>query len=122
MDKPVGKTFIRGHVLSLAVGLIVLYWFLEAAMHVLVFGEPSVKKAFFPTDLDELWMRGLICALFLGFGFYAKSILGSLKNALELLGESERKCRGLEEELRKTHEMLRRITSGRSAGENTKKE
>ena len=117
-----GKAFAKDNILPLTMGLVVLYWFLEAAMHVLVFGEVSIKRAFFPTDLDELWMRGLICALLLAFGFYAKSIIGKLKRAQEMLDESEKKCRGLEDELHKTHELLRRSLPQRPAGDNMKKQ
>ena len=100
-------TFIRDHILLLAIGLMVLYWFLEAAVHVIVFAQPSIKGAFFPTDLNELWMRGLICGLFLVFGFYAKSIIGKLKRTQELLDESENRCRQLADELHRANEKLR---------------
>jgi hypothetical protein len=107
MDSRSKGTFIEEHMLLLVIGLMLLYWFLESAMHVLVFGEASVKRAFFPTELNELWMRGLICAIFLGFGFYARSILRSLKQTRELLDESENKCRSLAGELSRANEKLR---------------
>jgi hypothetical protein len=110
-------TFIRNHILMVAVGLMALYWFLEAATHVLVFNEASLTKAFFPTDLNELWMRGLICGLFLVFAFYIKSILRTLKRTQEFLAESDSKCRQLTEELRRAQEKLRHNSSADAAND-----
>ena len=113
-------TFIRDHVLVLAIGLMGLYWLFEAAMHVFVFNEANLREAFLPTDFNELWMRGLICGLFLVFGFYTKSIILDLKQTQELLAESEKKRRDLADELRRAHDKLRPNSPG-PGGEHIKR-
>jgi hypothetical protein len=46
-----------------------LYWAAEALLHIFVFSDP--ESGFFPTDINELWMRSAIVVLMILFGIYA---------------------------------------------------
>ena len=51
----------------LAVG----YWFIEAYFDSLLIPDTTFMMRLFPSDANELWMRSLVSALFVGFGLYA---------------------------------------------------
>jgi PAS domain S-box-containing protein len=106
MNNRTKGTFIKNHIITLAIGLAFLYWFLEAAIHVLIWGGESIAQAIFPRDPDELWMRGLICALFIGFGFYARHIINTQKRTQEFLAESEARYRSLAAQLSEARDRL----------------
>ena len=46
----------------------VFYWLFDSVIHKLAFGEEEFE--FFPSDVNELWMRTLIVTLIIIFGFY----------------------------------------------------
>jgi len=50
--------------------LAIVCWFLDSTVHFIFSGETDF--GFVPGDLNELWMRGTICALIIAFGFYAQ--------------------------------------------------
>jgi hypothetical protein len=52
----------------IGLGLAIAYWVLEGAMHRLFFG--AERSEWVPGDWDEIWMRALICALFIALGAY----------------------------------------------------
>jgi len=45
-----------------------LYWVAEALLHEFIFKDPD--SAFFPTNINELWMRSAIVVLMILFGVY----------------------------------------------------
>ena len=51
-----------------------LFWNVEALIHVFVFRDGGWLSQLFPTDRNELWMRGLVCILFISFGIYAHGV------------------------------------------------
>jgi hypothetical protein len=57
--------------------LAVTFWLLESTMHFLVFDEAHFQPI--PQDIHELWMRLVICFLFIGFGIYASLVMTKLK-------------------------------------------
>jgi len=50
----------------------VLFWFMEALLHSYLFGEDTFFNNLFNPDANEMWMRLLISAVVIGFGFYAQ--------------------------------------------------
>lgn len=57
---------------GLGVLVAVLFWPAEALLHVFVFGDESFVGNLFSGDANENWMRVLISATLVGFGFYAQ--------------------------------------------------
>lgn len=50
---------------TLAIG----FWFLESLIHSFAFMEDEIN--FIPSDINELWMRLVICGLIILFGIYS---------------------------------------------------
>lgn len=50
----------------------VIFWLLEASIHYFVFNEPRFE--FFPSEVNELWMRIVIFLLIILFGVFADSV------------------------------------------------
>jgi two-component system sensor histidine kinase UhpB len=62
--------------------LSILFWFLEAVLHVLVFdGGPDLTTEMFAPPLHEVWMRLTIMAMFILFGVYAQRSLEARRRA-----------------------------------------
>ena len=59
--------------ISIGCFLAVSYWIIEAYFDSVLIENTSVAKRLFPSDLNELWMRSLVCVLFIGFGSWAYS-------------------------------------------------
>jgi len=69
----------------------VLYWPAEALVHDFIFGNGSFLDNLFSPDPNELWMRTLITAIFIGFGLYAqRTIAQQHRLQHELSQKSER--------------------------------
>ena len=47
------------------------FWVIEAYFDTLMIEGASFDQRLFPSDPNELWMRGFVAALFVGFGLYA---------------------------------------------------
>lgn len=62
-----GKRF--GYIL-IAFGL--LYWPLEAWIHVFFFDDETFAEQLTSPEINELWMRLVVAVVFVGFGFFAK--------------------------------------------------
>ena len=74
--------------LWIGLGFGVIYWILEAAIHVFVFHKGSIINQIFFPGLHEIWMRSLGgCLIILIFGMYGQFI--SRKRAEEELRQSE---------------------------------
>jgi len=75
---------------GLGILVAVLFWPAEALLHAFIFGDESFFENLFSGDADELWMRVLISATLIGFGFYAQRAFGrqqALQGQLEKKGE-----------------------------------
>ena len=55
----------RGFILAL------FFWIFESAVHAFVFGEGTFAQELVTSDMNELWMRFVVCALLLAFGIYS---------------------------------------------------
>jgi len=69
--------------LGLLVGL--LYWPAEALIHDFIFGHGHFMDNLLSSDPNELWMRTLISAMFIGFGIYAQRALAQQQQLHEQL-------------------------------------
>ena len=76
--KTAGNTLV-----FLGIGIGILFWFFEAAIHSLIFYHGSLVKEIVAPDPHELWMRSFIVFLFIGFGFFAQSVVNSRRRAEE---------------------------------------
>ena len=59
------------------------WWVLEATLHRFVFDSGTVVQQLIPRDSNELWMRSLVCVLFIAFGAYAHAVNARLNRARE---------------------------------------
>jgi PAS domain S-box-containing protein len=71
------KLIVIGVVLS------ILFWFLEALLHVLVFGHVSLFEEVFRPQSHEAWMRLAVMSMFILFGIYAHWMLEARRRAEE---------------------------------------
>ncbi|NVL90558.1 MAG: response regulator [Desulfobacterales bacterium] len=73
----------------IGIGLGILFWFLEAAIHAFIFYHGRLIDEILAPDPHETWMRSLVVCLFILFGIYAQSIVNSRKRVEEKLRNSE---------------------------------
>lgn len=59
---------------SIGNSLALSYWIIEAFFDSLLIEDASFMTRLFPSDPHELWMRGLVSALFVAFGLYAHRV------------------------------------------------
>ncbi len=71
------KLIVIGVILS------VLFWFLEALLHVLVFNHVSLFEEVFSPQSHEVWMRLAVMSMFISFGIYAHWTLEARRRAEE---------------------------------------
>ena len=71
------KLIVIGVLLSL------LFWFLEALLHVLVFNDVSLSEQVFKPPFHEVWMRLAVMSMFISFGIYANWMLEARRRAEE---------------------------------------
>ena len=57
---------------GLGILMAALFWPAEALLHVFLFGNESFLDNLLSGDPDEIWMRVLISAVLIGFGFFAQ--------------------------------------------------
>ena len=64
-----------------AVGISAIFWFLEALMHVHVWGNSDLVDELLHPPGHEIWTRLAIIALILAFGYYGDRLLASRRRA-----------------------------------------
>ncbi len=92
---------IKNKMVLLGVGAVILWWFFETILDVLVFQKGSFVERIFPTDPNELWMRLVTVCLFLGFSIYAGSTVDKLLGIRKKLQESNQQLLASEARFRK---------------------
>ncbi|MFH1798070.1 MAG: diguanylate cyclase [Candidatus Omnitrophota bacterium] len=65
----------------ISLGMGVSFWFFEAAVHSVILRERSYLAQIVSADRNEIWMRLLVAALFIVFGFYAQFIVKKRQQA-----------------------------------------
>jgi len=76
----------------------VLFWIVEALLHAFIFGSESFLDNLFLSDANENWMRFIISAALISFGFYAQ--------------KSVNKHRLLQAQVHKKSERLQKVIDG----------
>jgi hypothetical protein len=61
----------KPYLVSVGNFLAVGYWIIEAYFDSMLIEDTSFTMRLFPSDPNELWMRSLVCLMFVGFGLYA---------------------------------------------------
>jgi hypothetical protein len=74
-------TILDKKLVQIGIGIGILSWFFEAAIHSFIFFHGNLINEIFVPDPHELWMRSFIVFLFITFGFYAQSIVNLRKKA-----------------------------------------
>jgi len=64
--------FKRLNLIHVGVLVGILYWPFEALIHDFILGRGAFLDNLFSSDPNEIWMRTLVSALFIGFGVYAQ--------------------------------------------------
>ncbi|MGA1870412.1 MAG: ATP-binding protein [bacterium] len=79
--KDKGKQHINhtDHLIWVGGGLGILFWALEACLHVFIFKEGSFISQLFAPNLHEIWMRLLVMFFFIIFGIYSHLIVAYRK-------------------------------------------
>ena len=67
----------------IGIGLVVLFWILESAIHVVVFHEGGLIRQMFWPGVHEIWMRLLVVSIFIGFAIYTQFIVSQRMRAEE---------------------------------------
>jgi len=68
-------------ILGICIGI--SFWFLESFIHAVIFKHGSFTEELLPlSDIHEIWMRTIICVLFILFGIYAQVVVNK-RRALE---------------------------------------
>ena len=80
-------TYKKYSMIWLGIALAIIYWIIEALIHVLAFAESSFLQQLIPNEIDEVWMRSFTSLLIISFGCYAhlqtNKIIKSNKEKLE---------------------------------------
>lgn len=84
----------------LGVGLSILFWILETTIHTYIFHEGPFLRELFPSHYpNELWMRFVVCAILIIFGFHAQYVIDKRRQAEKKLKRSEEELRLLSSQL-----------------------
>ncbi|NVL91218.1 MAG: PAS domain S-box protein [Desulfobacterales bacterium] len=67
----------------IGIGLAVLFWILESAVHVFIFHEGNLAQQIFSPHSHEIWMRLIVVAAFIAFAIYAQFIINQRRRAEE---------------------------------------
>lgn len=97
---------IADKMILIGIGLGVLYWFVESAIHVLIFHHRNFVQQVFISDPHEIWTRTLVMGILVIFGVYGQVIMTKRKRAEESLKESETRYRGMVEG---AHDMIQSV-------------
>ena len=72
---------ISDNLVLIGAGFGVLFWFVEAAIHVVVFHKGDYVGQILSTDSHEIWMRLVVMSMFVIFAAYAQLIINQRKRA-----------------------------------------
>ena len=73
----------RSGLVFIGIGLGVVFWVLESALHVLVFEQVDFMQQLYGPEPHEVWMRLTIVGLFVAFGMYSQMIVNARRKAEE---------------------------------------
>ena len=79
ITQQLSTAFWKVRLILIGIGLSLLFWFFEAAVHVLVFKDSSLIAQTFNPAAHEVWMRVTVMCMFIAFGFYAHRSMQALQ-------------------------------------------
>ena len=74
-DKSSTLVSITEKLVFIGIVIAVLFWILESAVHIFIFHEGELIQQLITPHPHEIWMRLIVMAMFIGFAFYAQSII-----------------------------------------------
>ena len=77
------KRLNRYNLLLIGLGLSILFWFLESAVHVIIFRDVSLVRQLYSPEPHEAWMRLIVVFMFISFGIYSQWIVAARRRAEE---------------------------------------
>ncbi len=81
---------IYSHLIWVGAVFVILYWFIESAVHCFFFGRgPFLLHVIYP-DSHEIWMRLIVVALLIIFSLYGQNIINQLRRTEMALIEREK--------------------------------
>jgi hypothetical protein len=83
----------------LGIALAIIYWNIEALVHVFAFAESSFLQQLIPNEINEVWMRSFTTILIISFGYYAHLQVNKI---IKSNNEKEEIQKKLEDALSKT--------------------
>ncbi|WP_372683514.1 PAS domain S-box protein [Desulfosarcina sp.] len=72
---------IHNHLVWAGVVFVIIYWFIESAVHSYWFDEGHWLLHVFQPSVHELWMRMIVAVLLIVFSFYGQTIINQRKRA-----------------------------------------
>ena len=72
----------------IGIGFGALFWILESAIHIFVFGEGNLAVQILTPRLHEIWMRLLVAGILIIFSVFAQFIINQRKRAEDELRSS----------------------------------
>jgi PAS domain S-box-containing protein len=81
MGKRIHAIRINERLIWIGIGLAVVFWFIESAIHVFVFHDGRLIQQMVSPEKHEIWMRLIVVAILIAFGAYAQSIIGRRREA-----------------------------------------
>ena len=83
---------IYSHLVWAGVVFVVLYWFIESAVHSYFFdGGPFLRHVIYP-DTHEIWMRLIVGSLLITFSLYGQNVINKLRRTEQALIEREKEA------------------------------
>ena len=76
---------MKDKIILIGIGLGILFWIFESAMHVFVFHQGNIFSQLFTPDLHELWMRSTVICILILLSFYARFLIEKRKRAEEMI-------------------------------------
>jgi PAS domain S-box-containing protein len=74
-DKSSTLESITEKLILIGIGISVLFWIIESAVHVFIFQEGELIQQIFTPHSHEIWMRLIVVVMFIGFAIYAQFII-----------------------------------------------
>jgi hypothetical protein len=79
--KKAHPTRINERLIWIGIGLAVVFWFIESAIHVFVFHDGRLIQQMVSPERHEIWMRFIVVAILILFGAYAQRIVTQRRKA-----------------------------------------
>lgn len=120
--KPNLYNVIKDRLILIGIVLAVFFWILESVIHAYVFHDKNFIDQFLRPDVNEIWMRLVVCIILICFSVYANLIIKQLRQVKSKLQQfnDELEFRIIERtsELNKTNEKLLAEIAERKKAEN----